>query len=454
MAGVALLGNALTRLPIDDLRIVVGALLLIYGVQWLRKAILRAAGLKALHDEAGIYEHEREVALAAEPAPGSWDGYSFAGGLQRGADRGPGGRIIVVTFGASQHRVGLAAVAAAIAVALVIAAGFVVQAPLAKVPENTMKFAVGVMLCSFGIFWGLEGLGVSWPGGDAVLLAIVPVTLAASLLAVHALRRSPRGDRRGAAAVAPQHAPARPYLRTLDAVIALLASASVGQSLSSFFDAAGQFFSDLAAVHWPALLLGLLFFGLNLTLRSRAFFNSLRAAYPAVPSSGGASGAPTWRRSASTTSCPRAEATSSSCSSRAPRSRARAIPTVAAAFFVESIFDVAVGVLVLLFAFTQGVFPKPPDFSKLSSFDISYLAEHFRLTLFLITALGSARPGRLRAAVGARAGLLGARAPGRDDPQRPAAATCARSPRCRRSRGRAASPPSGSCSTPSAWAAR
>ena len=75
---------------------------------------------------------------------------------------------------------------------------------------------------------------------------------------------------------------------------------------------------------------------------------------------------------------------------------------MAAAFFVESIFDVGVGVLVLIFAFTQGVFPKPPDFSKLSSFDISYLAEHFRLTLFLITALGGARPARIRAAVGAR----------------------------------------------------
>ncbi len=193
VVGVALLGNALTRLPIDDLRIVVGALLLIYGVQWLRKAILRAAGLKALHDEAGIYEHEREVALATEPAPGSWDGYSFVVAFKGVLIEGLEVAIIVVTFGASQHRVGLAAVAAAIAVALVIAAGFVVQAPLAKVPENTMKFAVGVMLCSFGIFWGLEGLGVSWPGGDAVLLAIVPVTLAASLLAVHALRRTAAG---------------------------------------------------------------------------------------------------------------------------------------------------------------------------------------------------------------------------------------------------------------------
>jgi uncharacterized protein (TIRG00374 family) len=167
----------------------------------------------------------------------------------------------------------------------------------------------------------------------------------------------------------------------------ILASTSIGKSLSTFFDAVGKFFSDLAAVHWPALLIGLLFFGLNLTLRSRAFFHSLRAAYPAAPFQ--------WRRvwgayfaavgfnnvvPARGGDVIKLFLTRSSI----PGSR---YPTVAAAFFVESVFDAAVGVFVLIFAFTQGVFPKPPDFSKLSSFDISYLAEHFRLTLFLITLL-------------------------------------------------------------------
>ncbi|MGO9487690.1 MAG: lysylphosphatidylglycerol synthase transmembrane domain-containing protein [Solirubrobacteraceae bacterium] len=171
---------------------------------------------------------------------------------------------------------------------------------------------------------------------------------------------------------------------------ALSASTSLADSLTTFFEAVGQFFSDLAAVHWPALLLGLLFFGANLTLRSRAFFNSLRAAYPSVPIQ--------WRRiwgaylaavgfnnvvPARGGDVIKLFLTKSS----VPGSR---YPTVAAAFFVESIFDACVGVLVLIFAFTQGVFPKPPDFSKLSSFDISYLAEHFRLTLFLITALAVA----------------------------------------------------------------
>jgi uncharacterized protein (TIRG00374 family) len=176
--------------------------------------------------------------------------------------------------------------------------------------------------------------------------------------------------------------------RTLEAVPTLVASTSVGHSINSFFDAVGQFFSDLAAVHWPALLLGMIFFGLNLTIRSRAFFNSLRAAYPAVPFQ--------WRRiwgayfaavgfnnvvPARGGDIIKLFLTRSSI----PGSR---YPTVAAAFFVESIFDAAVGVLVLIFAFTQGVFPKPPDFAKLNSFDISYLAQHFRLTLFLLTVLG------------------------------------------------------------------
>jgi uncharacterized protein (TIRG00374 family) len=170
----------------------------------------------------------------------------------------------------------------------------------------------------------------------------------------------------------------------------LLASTSIGHSISSFFDAAGQFFSDLAAVHWPLLLLGLVFFGLNLTLRSRAFFHSLRAAYPAVRFQ--------WRRvwgayfaavgfnnvvPARGGDIIKLFLTRSSI----PGS---SYPTVASAFFVESIFDACVGVLVLIFAFTQGVFPKPPDFAKLNSFDISYLAEHFRVTLFLITVLAVA----------------------------------------------------------------
>ncbi len=179
--------------------------------------------------------------------------------------------------------------------------------------------------------------------------------------------------------------PAGPYACSVPATPA---SASIGQSLHSFLHASGRFFADLAAVHWLALVLGLAFFGLNLTLRSRAFFHSLRAAYPAA--------AFQWRRvwgayfaavGFNNVVPARGGDVIKLFLTRSSIPGAR-YPTVAAAFFVESIFDLCVGVLVLLYAFTQGVFPKPPDFSKLSSFDISYLAEHFRLTLFLITALG------------------------------------------------------------------
>ncbi len=99
---------------------------------------------------------------------------------------------IVLTFGANQHDVGLAAVAAGIAVAVVALTGVAVHRPLARVPENAMKFAVGVMLTSFGTFWGAEGAGAHWPGGDAALLAIVPATVILSALIV-ALVRRPRG---------------------------------------------------------------------------------------------------------------------------------------------------------------------------------------------------------------------------------------------------------------------
>jgi uncharacterized membrane protein len=189
-AAVGGLGEALTQLPLDALRLVVGALLLLFGLQWLRKAILRAAGLKALHDELSNYEQESAAAIAEGRRPGRWDAYSFAVSFKGVMIEGLEVAIIVITFGANQHHMGLAAAAAGVAVAVVIATGFAVRAPLAKVPENTMKFAVGVMLCSFGIFWGAEGAGLSWPGGDAILLAIIPVLLAASLATVASLRRT------------------------------------------------------------------------------------------------------------------------------------------------------------------------------------------------------------------------------------------------------------------------
>jgi uncharacterized membrane protein len=189
-ATTAILGPRLTSLPIDTLRLIVGGLLLVFGLQWLRKAILRAAGLKAQHDEEEIYLREAEAARTIG-APGSgFDPYAFTISFKGVLLEGLEVVFIALTFGANQHRLGLAAAAAAAAVVLVALVGVLVRAPLARVPENAMKFSVGVMLTSFGIFWGAEGAGASWPGGDAALLAIVPAVLLFALALARSFRQA------------------------------------------------------------------------------------------------------------------------------------------------------------------------------------------------------------------------------------------------------------------------
>jgi uncharacterized membrane protein len=196
---VAVLGPALTLVPLTGLRLVVGALLAVFGLQWLRKSILRASGYKGLHDEEAIYA--RQVAAAGAATGGSrrgvhdWYAFtlSFKGVLLEGLEV----VFIALTFGANQQDVGLAAAAAAAAVVVVAAVGIAVRAPLSRVPENAMKFAVGVMLTSFGMFWGAEGAGVSWPGHDAALLAIIPATALVGLGYTALLRRA-RAAARGA----------------------------------------------------------------------------------------------------------------------------------------------------------------------------------------------------------------------------------------------------------------
>jgi uncharacterized membrane protein len=185
----AALGPALTALPLGVLRVVVGGLLLIFGLQWVRKAILRASGLKALHDEDAIFARERSSAAGAGSVGDGLDAYSFTIAFKGVLLEGLEVVFIVLTFGANQHNVPLAALAAGIAVAAVVLAGLLVHAPLARVPENTLKFVVGVMLTSFGIFWGAEGAGAHWPGSDAALLAIVPCVLVFALANVALLRR-------------------------------------------------------------------------------------------------------------------------------------------------------------------------------------------------------------------------------------------------------------------------
>ncbi len=189
---VAALGPALTLVPLGALRLVVGALLAVFGLQWLRKAILRASGYKELHDEAGIYA--RQVAAAESATPGGRHGVhdwyaftlSFKGVLLEGLEV----VFIAITFGANQRNPGLAAVAAVAAVLVIAGVGVAARAPLARVPENIMKFAVGIMLTSFGIFWGAEGAGVKWPGNDAALLAVIPLIAVVSVGYTALLRRS------------------------------------------------------------------------------------------------------------------------------------------------------------------------------------------------------------------------------------------------------------------------
>jgi uncharacterized membrane protein len=189
-AAVAALGPAVTSLPLDVLQTVVGGLLLIFGLQWLRKAILRAAGLKALHDELATFREEREAARAAGVQHARIDHYAFAVSFQGVLLEGLEVVFIVLTFGANQHRVALASGAAGVAVLAVLAAGVAARAPLAKVPENTLKFVVGVMLTSFGMFWGAEGVGASWPGDEASLLAVIPGVALAAIALVWGARRA------------------------------------------------------------------------------------------------------------------------------------------------------------------------------------------------------------------------------------------------------------------------
>jgi uncharacterized membrane protein len=189
-AVVAALGPALQHIPIGTLRFVVGALLLAFGLQWLRKAILRASGYKPLHDEAEAFRRERREAGSASPGgSGQIDWYAFTVAFKGVLLEGLEVAFIVVTFGATQGRLGLATAAAVVAGATVVVAGLVVRGPLERVPENTLKFTVGLLLTSFGIFWGGEGAGIEWPGGDVAILAIIGFVALVSFSLTRTLRR-------------------------------------------------------------------------------------------------------------------------------------------------------------------------------------------------------------------------------------------------------------------------
>jgi uncharacterized membrane protein len=194
---VAALGPALVYLvPVNVLRAVVGTLLLVFGLQWLRKAVLRAVGLKAKHDEDAIFKkHVDELSVAEPPgatARGRVDAAGFAVAFKGTFLEGLEVIIIVLGLGGGAHQLGLASAAAGAAIAVVAGVGAVVARQLAGVPENAMKTVVGLMLTSFGTFWAGEGLGVRWPGSDLAILVLVGAYAATTWTLVALLRRSPR----------------------------------------------------------------------------------------------------------------------------------------------------------------------------------------------------------------------------------------------------------------------
>lgn len=190
--------------PLAALRIVIGGLLVIYGLQWTSKSILRASGAKPLHDEDLIYA--REVGRLRAEAPvrtTGMDGISFTVAFKGVLLEGLEVAFIVITFGSNAGNLGAAALGAALACGLVLIVGIFVHRPLSRVPENGLKWAVGMMLISFGTFWAGEGIGVEWPAGDGTIAILLAGYIAASLGAIWAARQAlsaQRGRRRRAQA--------------------------------------------------------------------------------------------------------------------------------------------------------------------------------------------------------------------------------------------------------------
>ena len=185
---VAVFGPALVHVPLNALRLVVGSVLLIFGMQWLRKAVLRSAGLKAKHDEDAAYA-EAVAKLTSADGSDSRDRIAFVMAFKGVFLEGLEVVITVLTLGTSAHRLGLAAIVAVIALVLVGAIGLGVSRQLSSVPENAMKMGVGVMLVSFGTFWTGEGLHVRWPGSDVALVFLIALYLLVVWTLVALLRR-------------------------------------------------------------------------------------------------------------------------------------------------------------------------------------------------------------------------------------------------------------------------
>ena len=192
LALVALLGPSLARIPLPIVQLAVGTLLLMFGLRWLRKAILRGAGVLALHDEAKAFAEESEALRGAGSAEGAIDKVAFGTSFKIVMLEGIEVVFIVIAIGAGGPLLVPASLGAGLALLVVVGLGLVVHRPLAKVPENSLKFRVGVLLSAFGSFWVGEGIGLEWPGADWAILGLIVLYLVVALTLVPMCRRLQR----------------------------------------------------------------------------------------------------------------------------------------------------------------------------------------------------------------------------------------------------------------------
>lgn len=206
----AIFGPAIALVPIHMLQIVIGTLLLLFGVRWLRKSILRSAGVIALHDEDMAFARETQAMRGSpgvhSPLRSSAGTHSpfnplaaiaaFKAVLLEGIEV----IVIVIGIGAASNTMSYASIGALAACVLVAVVGALIHKPLSRIPENTLKLVVGLLVCSFGLFWFGEGIGIVWPYGDAAILGLFAALLAWSRAAAYLARQA-------AAAAAIRHGP-------------------------------------------------------------------------------------------------------------------------------------------------------------------------------------------------------------------------------------------------------
>jgi len=187
---IASLGPVLSLVPLHLLQLIIGVLLLLFGMGWLRKAILRAAGIIPLHDEDAIFASEAvQLGRASDRLHTSLDWIAGLTAFKAVLLEGLEVVFIVIAVGAGRGLLWPASLGALAACVVILAVGIAVHKPLAKVPENTLKFGVGTMLSAFGVFWTGEGLGIAWPGQDITLPVFVVLFLAVGLATASVLRR-------------------------------------------------------------------------------------------------------------------------------------------------------------------------------------------------------------------------------------------------------------------------